>query len=389
MKKNKLYKSGLAMALALTLACSQVGCGVLLEEEPAVEVEALSQGLYAYETLTQEEQQVYDEITSCIQQRAESVTLSTVSEEEMEKVYWAICYDHCEFFWSEGYQYEVYTNRRDQVVRIVFFPIYTMTEEEQAEYQMRIDEAVEVILETAPTDGSDYDKALYVYETLIRENEYNISAQNNQNILSVFLTHETVCLGYAYAAQYLLRELDVPCTSVFGMSEEESHAWNLIQMDGEYYYMDITWGEMAYWLDVEDADEVPPEQTDGTKVPSTGDTKMINYCYFGVSDADQNFAKKHVADSDVPLPACTAEKDNYFIHEGLYFDSWNEALVGERIAEAYESGDTYVYLKFADSKLYADAFSALIEEGHWSKYCNLEQIMYIDQVEENVLLLEF
>ena len=72
----------------------------------------------------------------------------------------------------------------------------------------------------------------------MRTVNYDLNAENNQNIISVFLEGRTVCQGYACATKYLMDLLDIPCTIVTGTANGEPHAWNLIELDGAYYYMD-------------------------------------------------------------------------------------------------------------------------------------------------------
>ena len=251
-------RCGLALCVALVFCLPMTACFSFPESDPVYEVVGTSHGMYAYETLNDEEKMVYDEITYAIEQRLTSIQVSTTDEDLLDKAYWAVRYDHCEYFWTESYQYEIYTNYKEEVVKLVFMPIFTMSDQEQASYQQQIDAKVQEILAAAPVDGSDYDKALYVYHTLIDQTDYNMDAEHNQNMISVFLNKETVCLGYSYGAQYLLSALDIPCTTVFGVSEGANHSWNLIQMDGDYYYMDVTWGEVSYWQEVDD--QVPQEE---------------------------------------------------------------------------------------------------------------------------------
>ncbi|MFR5703889.1 MAG: hypothetical protein ACLUD0_19805 [Eubacterium ramulus] len=65
-------------------------------------------------------------------------------------------------------------------------PEYSMSKEEQKKTQKQIDEEADRMLADAPTDGTDYDKALYVFEKLITEVDYVDDSADNQNIISVF-----------------------------------------------------------------------------------------------------------------------------------------------------------------------------------------------------------
>ncbi len=334
-------------------------------------------GSYAYSTLNEQERNVYDQMVYAIEKRKEYVSLATTDRDMMEKVYWAMRYDHCEFFWTESYQYEVFTDRNGTVTALYFRPEFTMTEEEQKKYETQIRQAADKMLEGISVDASDYEKALYVYRTLIAQTRYVTDSEHNQNIISTFLNHETVCQGYSYGAQYLLNLLGVPCTTVCGTAEGVNHSWNLVRLDGEYYYMDVTWGDAEYWAAVEDA------------APVKESKDVINYSYFGVSDQDESFVEQHKPFSYIPMPACTAVENNYFVHEGLYFDSWDLEVVGEKIREAYQAGEPVISLKFSDAAVYAQAMESLIEQGNWARYCEEKQIGYIDGLDMNVLMLRF
>lgn len=53
-----------------------------------------------------------------------------------------------------------------------------------------------------------------------------------------------VCEGYACAAKVLLNELGVLCDIQFGVcTNGEGHAWNLVNLDGNWYQMDVTWND--------------------------------------------------------------------------------------------------------------------------------------------------
>ena len=97
---------------------------------------------------------------------------------------------------------------------------------------------VDSILKNVDPSWGDYEKAKYVFEYLAGNVEYQMGTEQNQNIISVFLNKKTVCQGYANATQYLLTLLGIPAVVVTGTAEGDTHAWNLVQLDGAYYFMD-------------------------------------------------------------------------------------------------------------------------------------------------------
>lgn len=387
MGKRKKWKKITALTVVCLLLFGICGCSgeiqntvdqieaVLTGNQP-LQVESVSEGKYAYETLDDHTKQVYDEIVYTIQNRAEDVQIATTDIEEMEKAYLAVRYDYCNLFWLDQFTYVIYS-RDDEITAIEINPTYTMTEEEQASVQSKIDEEAERMLADAPWDGTDYEKALYVYQTLIEEVDYVEGSENNQNIISVFLNHETICQGYAYATQYLLEKLGIPCTTVVGTAEGESHAWNLVILDGEYYYIDTTWGNSQYMY--RDSENVQEEAVEN---------KYIDYDYFGADS--RTIMSTHQPDERIPLPECTATKDNYYVHEGRYFDEWNPDAIGEVIDTAYENGESLIQIKFSDMELYEQALQYFIEEFHLTDYCEeLDTVRYMENTDNSVLFLLF
>ncbi len=386
LKKNKI-KQIAAVVLIFVLTAGLSGCtggiqstvdqmkSAITGDQP-LQVESVSEGRYAYEMLDENTKLVYDEIVYTIQNRAQDVQIATTDIAEMEKAYLAVRYDYCNFFWLDQFSYVTYS-RDDEITAIEINPTYTMTSEEQDAMQKRIDAGAESMLADAPKDGTDYEKALYVYETLITEVDYVEDSVNNQNIISAFVNHETICQGYAYATQYLLEQLGIPCATVVGTAEGENHAWNLVMLDGEYYYIDTTWGNSQYiYRDSEESEE-----------PSEGN-KYIDYDYFGA--ATETIMSTHQADERIPLPECTATADNYYVHEGRYVSEWDPDLIGEMISTAYNNGESLVQIKFSDMELYEQAQQYFVEEYHLTDYCEgLDTVRYMENVDNSVLFLQF
>ena len=241
---------------------------------------------------------------------------------------------------------------------------------QKEDMQAQIDSRVEELLTGIPTEASDYEKVKYVFETLIEQVDYNPDAENNQNIISVFLNGETVCQGYACATQYLLRLLNIQCTIVTGKADGDAHAWNLVRMDGNYYYLDTTWGNSRYYGKDRSAE------------------KYVNYNYLGITS--EEISTSHQADTIYTLPECTATADNYYVHEGLYFDQWDPDAIGEKYAKAWENGQKKVSVKFATPELYEQAVQFFIHDEKISNYCDgITTMYYIENKEQKILSISF
>lgn len=339
-----------------------------------LEVKTVSQDKYAYNTLPDNTKLVYDEILYAIMYREEKVQIATTDVDEMELAYLAVRCDYCNLFWLKQFSYVTY-NRGDEITAIMVTPEYSMSKEEQKKTQKQIDEEADRMLADAPTDGTDYDKALYVFEKLITEVDYVDDSADNQNIISVFLNHETICQGYAYATQYLLEKLGISCTTVLGNVSDGPHAWNLAKLDGDYYYIDTTWGNSQY-LSRQD------EQKENVV------SKYIDYNYFGASTAD--IMQSHTADERISLPECIATADNYYVHEGRYITEWNPETIGAIFAQAYQNGENMVQVKFASTDLYEQAMQYFVEEYGIAKFCpGLSSFRYMEDIDSCVLFIVF
>lgn len=324
---------------------------------------------YAYGKLSEEEQELYLEIRDALVQFEEDVKLSSCDKEEISHVFQCVLNDHPEIFYVEGYTYTEYT-LGDILKKITFTGSYRFNQEEIAQKQRLIDNYVNQCLGGMPENADDYTKVKYIYEYLIHHTEYDAAVEDNQNICSVFIEGRSVCQGYAKATQYLLNKAGVFATLVLGrVVGGEGHAWNLVQIDGQYYYVDTTWGDASYQA-------VGGTGYPGEKIPT------INYDYLCVPTAQMNLT--HTLDNVVELPECNSMAANYYVREGFYFTEWNEEQVERIFREEYEKGSAYVTLKCVSNGVYRQMQEALIERQEVFKYldCPDGVVSYSDNDEQ-------
>lgn len=325
---------------------------------------------YAFGQLTEHEQTVYIEILWSLTEYQENVTLSTLDQEEISHIFQCVLNDHPEIFYVEGYTYTKYT-LGELLKKVTFTGTYRMDREEIAERQKKIDGYVDSCLAGLPAEADEYGTVKYIYEYLIEHTEYDADSEDNQNICSVFLDGRSVCQGYAKATQYLLEQAGIHATLVLGnVSSGEGHAWNLVQIDGEWYYVDTTWGDASYQAKGSAASY--PEE----KIPH------INYDYLCVT-TDQ-LCKTHVIDNVVELPLCTSMEANYYVREGLYFTSLDDEQLERVFREGYEKGNAYITFKCATEEIYAKMQERLIGNQEIFHYLDCPEgvVSYTDDAQQ-------
>jgi hypothetical protein len=116
-------------------------------------------------------------------------------------------------------------------------------------YKYRMDEIVNS-LAIESRDYSLYDKIRVMHDYIVENTEYDstISKPNIYNMYGAFIGGEAVCEGYSKAFKYAMDRLDLPCIIVCGkgvnsQGDVESHAWNYVKINDEWYAVDVTWDD--------------------------------------------------------------------------------------------------------------------------------------------------
>ena len=324
-------------------------------EEELLETLQNQKDLCAFTSLQTEEKKVYAEIERAIETLEPEIKLSTTDEKVIDKVLNCVLMDHPEIFYVDGYTYTEYS--RGKTVEYYGLSVnYTMEKEEILSAIEKINIYTDTCLAGMPSGADDYTKIKYLYEYLIEHTEYVLNSEENQNICSVILYGQSVCQGYAKAMQYLLREAGVFSTVVYGtVYGNEPHAWNLVRSDGDYYYVDVTWGDSSFQGNDNSNQEIG-----------------VNYDYLCVTTDE--ICKSHEIKNIIELPECTAVKDNYYVREGLYFTEMDT----KRLAEIFRGNNekASISIKCADDAVYKTMYNYLLEEQKIFTLVKTDKIKY-------------
>ena len=115
--------------------------------------------------------------------------------------------------------------------------VYSNTQDFFQKYETGVQNAVK---DMDVAGKSDYDKAYAVCKWIQRKIKYE-PGKYDQSGMYAMVNKEAVCNGKAELACYIGRCVGIDTLYVGGNSDDD-HAWNLMKIDGEWYYVDPTTG---------------------------------------------------------------------------------------------------------------------------------------------------
>lgn len=168
----------------------------------------------------------------------------------LETVFSRVLFDHPELY----YFTECFNRVPGNVPYVLGIrPVYVNAAKDP-DAQERFDAAVNTAL--AQTEGltDPVEQMLALYNYLVRTTAYNydISLSDGPVDLCVtepkeawtaygaLVTGDTVCKGYAMAWKVLMDRIGIPCLVI--CKGDGSHLWNLVQVDGKWYHIDVNRG---------------------------------------------------------------------------------------------------------------------------------------------------
>lgn len=322
---------------------------------------------YYFKQLNEEEQRVYRELLKGIRAREKDFYLTLSQDDSIDRCYHAVLKDHPEIFWVHNHE-KIYKTTYSDGDYCTFTPGYIYTESEISEIQNAMEAGFQEVSSLIPADASDYEKVRIVYTYVIDNTQYQAS-DDDQSIAGVFWKKEAVCAGYAGAVQYLLERIGVPCIYVDGSTQgsTEGHAWNIVKLDGEYYYVDATNGDQPDFLNGNAA--------------QLEEHKTIIYDY--LCPFPEEYEKKYIRSEELTVPDCTAKDMNFYVLNQGCFDGYDWETIYDYCKMRLDNGAAVVRFKFSNQEAFAAACNELLDNGevqnvaqYYMKQNGLGQVEY-------------
>ncbi len=94
--------------------------------------------------------------------------------------------------------------------------------------------------------GDTYDKIKAVHDYICNTVSYSFETSNYvagydyRSAYDALVSQQTVCTGYALLFQKFMDQMGIPCYFANGTLNGMGHAWNIVQIDGQWYHIDCT-----------------------------------------------------------------------------------------------------------------------------------------------------
>lgn len=271
-------------------------------------------GRYFYNTLNENDKLIYKKIDAAVKNFETSVYIGEELKESYKyTIYYMYMFDHPECFYLCN-SFGFYGSNKGLVILYSYergkdslegsSTLIPMSNEFKTELQKKITEfniAVDAIVSTIPSRAPDVVKEKLIYDYIIKNCDYNYDetlmfdglADDNWTAYGGIVNRLGVCEAYSEAFQLLCYRVGINCTIMMYDSASESHMWNAVELDGEWYACDATFDDPVY----ED--------------PTYADPNYIGHDYFNVTDSDLEKLNHPFTFSYYPAPECTGTKYSY------------------------------------------------------------------------------
>lgn len=321
---------------------------------------------YGRTFLNETQAKVYDNVDMAIKNAEASVKIDVeygLKYADIKLIMEMVTADHPDYFWYKGsftYRHTVTDNIIVEVIPKYDIDGHEVTKEDIEPYKAKFDARIKEIItemKTALPEATDYEKALWIHDKVAIIITYK-EGKNHQTAYGALIDGEAVCAGYAKLYQNLLIEADIPVWAIKGNSinpltgTSESHEWNIMWLDGNCVYTDVTWDDQgvelfhvyfARDLNAMSPEHVPDSEIYADKVPTCTPGKCDTYNYFEKEKPEYAYSGELTVDFLVDVMQTKTEGKTYIMtvydtEASEFYDWFTNENLNKIINQAYAAG---------------------------------------------------
>jgi len=166
------------------------------------------------------------------------VSFFDLTEEKLAYIYNILAIHQLDISYTDSVSYSL---NNGKIYKL--FPAYRHTEADLGRYLYDVNDNINAIISQIDRETmSDYEIVKTVHDYIIKNSRYveNITSDDLYNIL---LYKTAKCEGYSKLFTYICNKFDIETILVVG-NTYETHMWNMVNLDGKWYHIDVTWDDL-------------------------------------------------------------------------------------------------------------------------------------------------
>ena len=299
---------------------------------------------YQYQSLNSKQKQVYDAVINAIKETRNiiNVTKFNISREDGLLVLQKALTDHPEYFYVSRYSSAIYNpETMNSTALFIYYTdgetvdkldndgklAFISSRENIAKQISLFNSKAEEILKKIPANYSDVLKEKMIHDYLADNTAYDYKSAEDLTLqfgeamshawdsYGALVEGNVVCEGYSKAFAYLCHCVGLNSVTVTGEANGGPHMWNAVQIENEWYNIDVTWDDSA---------------------------EIRTYSYFNLTT--EQLRVTHTVKTDFAVPICTSQKHSF--NNSFAIDISNGTLPENyktMIDQIYMLGDSYLY----------------------------------------------
>lgn len=226
-----------------------------------------------------------------------TVKISASAESEIHALIAYLRYERTILFHLGEARYTFSSRRKEAILT----PCYLYSKQEYDSIVSKLAASVQKIRDQVCKAASMLEREIAVHDYFCKNVQYVDDGERSHSIVGPLLYQRGVCDGISKAVKVVLQESGIKSHVISGMAQtgtshqNEPHAWNIVQMNQEWYHLDVTFD-------------------------NTISNKSIRYDYFNV--CDKEIFKDHTIGFDSPFQStrCQKEQDYYVLSARAFHD---------------------------------------------------------------------
>ena len=249
--------------------------------------------LFYKQRLSHQEQVIYEQVFKELIHCTKEFEIKAMQLNSFQRISCAILMDNPFLYYVSDFRFRMYGKR------MIVSPNYIYTINEIKNINVQLEYRLQTLIKSLK-NNSDYITEINIHTYLCNNIKYENFGKESFNVIGVLLRNKGVCEGVAKTVKLLCDNLHINCFVVSGkginQGIEEEHAWNIIEIDNQFYHLDVTFD-----LTLKD--------------------KTIRYDYFNLTD--KQIINDHNSDI-LSYQLCRFDKWNYYKLNNLIMNNTND-----------------------------------------------------------------